>query len=138
MSNKNYTRYSKMSSEEPMLVDKVEAESLPETNLIVDDLIDVVNESASAEITNEVTPAVEPEPKAPVVEPEIRKFGRVRGCTKLNVRSMPNRDAKILAEVAEGAELMIDETESTATFYKVCTECGIDGYCMKQYIKVLS
>lgn len=129
MSNKNYTRYSKMSGEEPMLVNDVETKVLPETNPIVDDILDVVNENAS----NEVAPEVKP-----IVEPEIRKFGRVCGCTKLNVRSMPNRDAKILAEVVEGSEVMIDEEGSTVTFYKICTECGIDGYCVKQYIRLLS
>lgn len=126
MSNKNYTRYSKMNGEEPTLINEVKTEVLPET--------DVVDESASIEVVSEVEPVVDHEP-AP--EPEVRKFGRVYGCTKLNVRSMPNRDAKILAEVVEGSELMIDDGDSTAVFYKVCTERGIEGYCMKQYVKVM-
>lgn len=128
MSNKNYTRYSKMSGEEPMLVNEVETEVLPEVAV-------VANESASIEQPIEgqtVIPEVEP-----TIEPEIRKFGRVHGCKKLNVRKLPNQDAKILIELVEGAEVMIDDKASTALFYKVCTECGIDGYCMKKFIKVL-
>lgn len=134
MSNKNYTRYSKMNGEQPMLANEVETEVLPEVAVVVDDILDVVNESASNEVIPEVEPVAESEP---TIEPVIRKFGRIHGCKKLNVRRLPNRDAEVLIEVVEGARLMIDEKESTAVFYKVCTECGIEGYCMKQYVKVL-
>lgn len=137
MSNRNYTPYSKMSSEEAML--PVEPE------------IVIENESASIEdpLEGQTTiPEVEPEmvteAKAVIdvmpeltIEPEIRKIGKVHGCKKLNVRNLPNQDAKILTELVEGSEVMIDEAGSTATYYKVCTEYGIDGYCVKKFIKVL-
>ena len=137
MSNKNYTRYSKMSGEEPTLVNEAETEVLPEV-AVVDDILDVVNESAPNEEQSaipEAEPVVEPKP---IFEPEIRKFGRVHGCKKLNVRKLPNRDAKVVIEIVEGAKIMIDEKASTAEFYKVCTECGLEGYCMKKFVKVLS
>lgn len=139
MSNRNYTPYSKMSAEEAML--PVEPEVVIE------------NESASIEepLEGQTTiPEVEPEIVAefetmvkpeiiaePTIEPEIRKIGKVNGCKKLNVRNLPNQDAKILCEIVDGSEVMIDEAGSTATYYKVCTEYGIDGYCMKKFIKVL-
>ena len=130
MSNKHYTQYSKFSGEEPMLVNDPELE-------VEDTVEEKVNEPIEGQI---VLPEVEPElvsDPEPSVEPENRKFGKISNCKKLNVRKLPSRDAEIVSELVEGSEVMIDEKESTALFYKICTEHGIDGYCMKDYITVL-
>ena len=131
MSNKHYTQYSKFSGEEPMLVNDPELE-------VEDTVEEKVDEPIEGQI---VIPEVEPEPVSdpePSVEPENRKFGKVSNCKKLNIRKLPSRDAEIVSELIEGSEVMIDEKESTALFYKICTEHGIEGYCMKQFIKVLA
>ena len=130
MSNKHYTQYSKFSGEEPMLVNDPELE-------VEDTVEEKVDEPIEGQI---VIPEVESEPVSdpePSVEPENRKFGKISNCKKLNVRKLPIRDAEIVSELVEGSEVMIDEKESTALFYKICTEHGIDGYCMKDYITVL-
>lgn len=127
MSNKHYTQYSKFSGEEPMLVNNPELE-------VEDTVEEKVDEPIEGQI---VIPEVEPIVPEPVVEPENRKFGKVNNCNKLNIRKLPSRDAEIVSELVEGSEVMIDEKESTALFYKICTEHGIDGYCMKDYITVL-
>ena len=130
MSNKHYTQYSKFSGEEPMLVNNPELEVEEENK-------EKVEEPIEGQI---VIPEVEPEPVSdpePSVEPENRKFGKVSNCKKLNIRKLPSRDAEIVSELIEGSEVMIDEKESTALFYKICTEHGIEGFCMKQFIKVL-
>ena len=130
MSNKHYTQYSKFSGEEPMLVNDPELE-------VEDTVEEKVDEPIEGQI---VIPEVEPEPVSdpePSVEPENRKFGKISNCKKLNVRKLPSRDAEIVSELAEGSEVMIDEKESTALFYKICTEHGIEGYCMKNFIKVV-
>ena len=130
MSNKHYTQYSKFSGEESMLVNDPELE-------VEDTVEEKVDEPIEGQI---VIPEVEPESVSdpePSVEPEIRKFGQVSGCKKLNVRKLPSRDAEIVSELVEDSKVMIDEKESTALFYKICTEHGIDGYCMKDYITVL-
>ena len=130
MSNKHYTQYSKFSGEEPMLVNDPELE-------VEDTVEEKVDEPIEGQI---VIPEVEPElvsDPEPSVEQENRKFGKVNNCKKLNVRKLPSRDAEIVSELLEGSEVMIDEKESTALFYKICTEHGIDGYCMKDYITVL-
>ena len=114
MSKKHYTQYSKFSGEEP----EVEEETVEEQPLEGQTTI----------------PEVEPE----VPEAEICKFGKITGCKKLNVRKLPSRDSEIISELVEGSEIMIDDNESTALFYKICTEHGIEGYCMKQFIKVLA
>lgn len=131
MSNKHYTQYSKFSGEEPMLVNDPELE-------VEDTVEEKVDEPIEGQI---VIPEVEPESVSdpePSVEPEIRKFGKISNCKKLNVRKLPSRDAEIVSELVEGIEVMIDEKESTALFYKICTEHGIEGYCMKDYITVLA
>ena len=130
MSNKHYTQYSKFSGEEPMLVTDPELE-------VKDTVEEKVDEPIEGQI---VIPEVEPEPVSdpePAVEPENRKFGKVDNCEKLNIRKLPSRDAEIVSELVEGSKVMIDEKESTELFYKICTEHGIDGYCMKDYITVL-
>lgn len=111
VSHKRYTQYSKFSDEEP----EIEEEQPLEGQTTI--------------------PEVEPEV---VAEPEPRKFGKITGCKKLNVRKLPSRDSEIISELVEGSEIMIDDNESTALFYKICTEHGIEGYCMKQFIKVLA
>lgn len=128
MSNKHYTQYSKFSGEEPMLVNDPEFEVEEENK-------EKVEEPIEGQI---VIPEVEPEPDPePSVEPENQKFGKVSNCKKLNIRKLPSRDAEIVSELIEGSEVMIDEKESTALFYKICTEHGIEGYCMKNFIKVV-
>ena len=130
MSNKHYTQYSKFSGEEPMLVNDPEFEVEEENK-------EKVEEPIEGQI---VIPEVEPEPVSdpePSVEPENRKFGKVSNCKKLNIRKLPSRDAEIVSELIEGSEVMIDEKESTALFYKICTEHGIEGFCMKDFIKVV-
>ena len=129
MSNKHYTQYSKFSGEEPMLVNNSELEVEEENK-------EKVEEPIEGQI---VIPEVEPEPDPePSIEPENRKFGKISNCKKLNVRKLPSRDAGIVSELVEGSEVMIDEKESTALFYKIYTEHGIEGFCMKQFIKVLA
>ena len=132
MSNKHYTQYSKFSGEEPMLVNDPELEVEEENKEKVEEPIE------GQIVIPEVEPIV-PEPviPEPVVEPENRKFGKVSNCKKLNIRKLPSRDAEIVSELIEGSEVMIDEKESTVLFYKICTEHGIEGFCMKQFIKVL-
>lgn len=128
MSNKHYTQYSKFSGEEPMLVNDPELE-------VEEAVEEKVEEPIEGQI---VIPEVEPEPDPePSVEPENQKFGKVSNCKKLNIRKLPSRDAEIVSELIEGSEVMIDEKESTALFYKICTEHGIEGYCMKNFIKVV-
>lgn len=124
MSKKHYTQYSKFSGEEPMLTNDQELE-----------VEEAVKEKIEEPLEGQIAiPEVEPEP---AVEPEIRTFGKITGCKKLNIRRLPSRDSEIISELVEGSEVMIEENESTALFYKICTEHGIEGYCMKSFIKVL-
>ena len=69
-----------------------------------------------------------------VVEPEVMTG---HATTSLNVREEPVVDpGNVLGVIKTGAEVMIYENESVGDFYKVCTEKGLEGFCMKQFIQV--
>ena len=78
---------------------------------------------------------------ATIQNPELSKpaepiIGIVTNCVRLNVRETPIITAKILSEVDVNSKLMIDETESTEEWFKIYTETGIEGFCMKKFIAV--
>lgn len=62
--------------------------------------------------------------------------GYVSGCTKLNIREEAYPGAKVLCTVPEKAVLLIDASESTTEWYKIYTESGMEGYCMKKFVTV--
>ena len=72
------------------------------------------------------------------VEPEIVETveGSVVDCVRLNVRSAPDKSAEVLCVVNSGTLLMVDTILVTRDWYKVCTEAGIEGYCMKKYVDI--
>ena len=72
------------------------------------------------------------------VAPKKEILGVVTECVILNVRKEPNADAEIVTKILLGTEVMVDETESTEDFYKICTGSGAEGYCMKQFINTNS
>lgn len=58
-------------------------------------------------------------------------------CKLLNVRKEPNRSKNVLCIIDENNEVTIDLTASTnEEFYKVTTASGVEGYCMKKFIKI--
>lgn len=63
-------------------------------------------------------------------------FGVVANCKLLNVREAPDKNSEILTTIGQGDEIMIDIDASTDDFYSVCTETGVEGYCMRQFIEV--
>lgn len=70
----------------------------------------------------------------PETEVSATKIGVVTDCIRLNVRKSPNIDAEVAAIIPALTEVIIDENESSDTFYKVCTSDGISGFCMKKFI----
>ena len=62
--------------------------------------------------------------------------GKVYGFTKIYVRSNPNRDAEPVGIVSDLDDISIDLFHSTNEFYKVVTSNGLEGYCLKECIKI--
>lgn len=129
MSNKHrdYTKYAKTQDEPAMAV--IDAPSFEEA----------IEPVETAEVIEPAEPAEAVEPME-AVEPAIEtahapKIGRVFGCTSLNVRKAPKTNATVICTINCHAEVEIDELESTDDFYKICTASGIEGYCMKKFIR---
>lgn len=80
-------------------------------------------------------PVVEAE--QPVEEVVEQKMGVVVDCVKLNVREFPDPNADVVCTINASTNLIIDEDESTDEYYKICTEAGVEGYCMKKFIAVM-
>ena len=89
----------------------------------------------------EAEPTVEEIKEETVIEAEdkvenVEIIGKVVDCAKLRVRESASTDADIICEIAAGAEVTIDEVNSTNDFYKVCTAAGAEGFCMKKFIEI--
>lgn len=72
---------------------------------------------------------MEATPKEPVL-------GLVSDCANLRVREEPDDKAKVLGTIPVDTEVMIDEDESTLEFYKIYTNSGLEGFCMRRFITV--
>lgn len=84
----------------------------------------------------EETVATETETPAPVEEVKPN-MGIVVDCMKLRVRKNPNSYSGVLCEIPVDTKVVIDLDKSTVQFYKVTTEAGVEGYCMKKFIAVI-
>lgn len=60
--------------------------------------------------------------------------GYVSNCEHLNIREEPTTDSKVLMIVDKDEMLVIEPTESTEEWYKITTESGVKGFCMREYI----
>lgn len=69
---------------------------------------------------------------------ESIKDGKValKGYKALNIRKTPSLDAPILGVLHDGDVVTIYESESTGTFYKIRTVGGVEGYSLKEQIKM--
>lgn len=71
-----------------------------------------------------------------VSEPKKPMIGVVIDCSSLNIRAKSSINSEIIATVKAGTKLLINEDESIGEWYKVCTEAGIEGFCMKKYVSI--
>nr|DAH99594.1 MAG TPA: putative dipeptidyl-peptidase VI [Caudoviricetes sp.] len=98
-----------------------ETESLADVTEEVEEEIAEVNESE--EVEKEVTE-----------EADSTVVGYVSGCLKLNIREEGYPGANVVCVVPEKTALLIEVAESNDEWYKVYTEAGMEGFCMKQYV----
>ena len=73
-----------------------------------------------------------------VVEENCKNIlGVVVDCDKLNIRKGPSINTDIVCMIDASTNLIVDYESSTDEFYKICTYAGIEGYCMKKFVKIL-
>ena len=120
MSDKKH--YMKYDDVDKMLVDATDeiVEEIEEVNDSVEDAIEIDDSVSADEIVEETESLV----------------GVVSGCAKLNVRKEPNITSEPVCIVSEKTVLLIDQDLSTDEWYKVNTEAGMEGFCMKKYVTV--
>lgn len=98
-----------------------------------------VNETEATEAVEEIEEVneIETEAAPEVVKEKVETLvGIVTGCKKLNVRKEPAITAEPVCVVAEESIVVIDQKLSTDEWYKVYTETGVEGFCMKKYVSV--
>ena len=69
-----------------------------------------------------------------IAEEAKEKIGSVN-CAKLNVSVSPSTTALVVCVLENGSKVSITD-DSDPNFYKVYTETGAYGFCMKQFITV--
>ena len=111
---RNYNQYA--NKEETTPVEKIE-ESIDTTEMVEEN--EVVTEET--EVIEDKTPDEVPKPIYGVVN-----------CSKLNIRRGPSIDTTSLCIVEGGSKLDIEQYNEE--WFKVLTEDGISGYCMRKFI----
>lgn len=126
--SKNYTNYSKMTMPETVTaVEKAEGlEEVEEAKEVTEEIMEQPAETVE-EIAESIAEAAEPKTViGTVTSPK----------PKLNVRSQPSPIGKVLGVIDNGSKVKIDLENSAIEWYKVSSESGLEGYCMKQFVEV--
>lgn len=109
---------------------KISKKHNKETEELLEKIDEIIPQAAEVEeIVEEIIEESVPEPM--LVE------GIVVDCSSLYVRSEPTVDSEPLGTIKCDTNVRIYESESTDDFYSVCTETGLEGFCMKKFISVL-
>ena len=116
---------------------EVTEESTNEVNETVEQVEETINEVE--EPTNETEETTEPEVIVPSIENNVENnevIGKISGFKKLYVRKEASKDSEPVGIVTDKDDLSIDVSHSTDDFYKVITSNGLEGYCVKEFVKI--
>ena len=127
MSMHDYTQHSKKDQNEV-----TEVAVTTEVTNVDDKLVPEVTASAEESVT-EVQTEEDKEIQQPV-QTKPYDIGVVTGCAKLRIRSEPRFGTNVICEIDQGTRVMIDKSRSTFDYYKIFTESGVEGFCLKTYI----
>ena len=140
MSNHNYSQYSNKKSNSGKAGTAAQAVNKPKNynkpkveETIVENVMVHEPETMTVEPTApEVKMVVETVETATL--PKV-VTGTVVKCSKLNVRAKPAPDADILTVLDVNSEVVIDTARSTNEWLKITTATGVDGFCMRKFVK---
>ena len=102
----------------------------------VEETVEEVTETTEEVVEEHIT---EPEIIVPNIEDSVENnevIGKISGFEKLYVRKESNKDSEPVGIVTDKDNLSIDLSHSTDTFYKVITSNGLEGYCVKEFVKI--
>ena len=105
-----------------------------------DVVIEPVDETEETEETEQDKPADESDDEEQdEIQPDEVKEACVVKCEKLNVRKEASKTSEVVCVISKDAALTVSITKSTEDFYKVYTinnEVLVEGYCVKDFIKI--
>lgn len=141
MENNNIEELNQNIEEVTEVTEETTEESTNEVNETVEQVEETVNEveestNETEETTEEVT---EPEVIVPSIENNVENnevIGKISGFEKLYVRKEASKDSEPVGIVTDKDDLSIDVAHSTDDFYKVITSNGLEGYCVKEFVKI--
>lgn len=122
-------------------VNEITEEITNEVNETIEQVEETINkveestneiEETKEEVTKEVT---EPDIIVPIIE-NNEVIGKISGFEKLYVRKEASKDSEPVGIVTDKDDLSIDVASSTDDFYKVITSNGLEGYCVKEFVKI--
>ena len=117
-------------------------QNIEEVTEVTEETVNEIEESTNEteETTEEVTEEVtEPEVIVPSIENNVENNevkGKVSGFENLYVRKEASKDSEPVGIVTDKDDILIDVTNSTDDFYKVITSNGLEGYCVKEFVKI--
>lgn len=141
MENNNIEELNQNIEEVTEVTEETTEESTDEVNETVEQVEETVDEvEESTDETEETTEEVtEPEVIVPNIEDGVENnevIGKISGFEKLYVRKEANKDSEPVGIVTDKDDLSIDIAHSTDDFYKVITSNGLEGYCVKEFVKI--
>ena len=141
MENNNIEELNQNIEEVTEVTEETIEENTKEVNETIEQIEETVNEveestNETEETTEEVTEEVtEPEVIVPSIE-NNEVIGKISGFEKLYVRKEASKDSEPVGIVTDKDDLSIDVAHSTDDFYKVITSNGLEGYCVKEFVKI--
>lgn len=119
-------------------MNEIKEETTEETNEIKEETTEEVNESITEvdESQNEIVEETQEINETVEEETNSNKIGKIFGYEKLYVRKDPSVDSEPVGIVTSNDDLAIDEYHSTDDFYKVYTSNGLEGYCVKKFVRI--
>ena len=130
----NLKKENNMNNEELNEIKEETTEEVTETMDEVDESQNKVSEETQE--TQETMDEVDESQNEVSEETTNNKSGKIFGYEKLYVRKEPSVDSEPVGIVGINNDLAIDEYHSTDDFYKVYTSNGLEGYCVKKFIKI--
>lgn len=125
--HKDYRNYRAMSG-------KPVDEAIPED--VKEEVTEVISEAAANEEVDvdegaaADLPTIEEDKNDPLV-------GVVAGCSKLRIRKKPSTEGDVMCVVDAGTVLMIDiQAVVPKEWFKVYTEAGVEGFCMREFVEI--
>ena len=141
MENNNIEELNQNIEEVTEVTEETTEENTEEVNETVEQVEETINEvEESTKETEETTEEVtDQEVIVHSIDNNVENneiIGKISGFEKLYVRKEASKDSEPVGIVTDKDDLSIDVAHSTDDFYKVITSNGLEGYCVKEFVKI--